>query len=53
MQQWEYFRETGPVVGLPWLNSMGRDGWELAGVSQDPKTGDFTLIFKRPLAVES
>jgi hypothetical protein len=47
MQQWEYKIMT-VYVDVQALDELGKDGWEMCGVSQSPQLYGTIIYFKRP-----
>lgn len=47
MQQWEY-KIMAAYVDAQALDELGKDGWEMCGVSQSSQLYGTILYFKRP-----
>ncbi|MEA2640916.1 MAG: hypothetical protein QOF51_2310 [Chloroflexota bacterium] len=50
MPQWEY-QVLDAALDTAWLNELGRNGWELAGMER-PAGRNYRLVFKRPVQTE-
>jgi hypothetical protein len=50
-QQWEY-KIMAVYVDVQTLDELGKDGWEMCGVSQSSQLYGTVIYFKRPIQQE-